>query len=206
MRLTSRAFLDTAADQAAARQARRARSGGRRPDRADRRPGRAARSRARIAGRRSLRRRAARGSPRCSATGSISSCSATAGPRKSRSSRACSISPMRNGIALVATNEPFYGRREDFEAHDALICIAGRPAGRRVRAAPAFGRALLQVARRDDGAVRRSARGARLDGGDRAALRVPAEDAQADPAALHRAGRQRGRRGRRAAPAGRGRA
>src|SRR3989440_1847280 len=29
-----------------------------------------------------------------------------------------------NGIPLVATNEPFYGRREDFEAHDALICIA----------------------------------------------------------------------------------
>ncbi len=28
------------------------------------------------------------------------------------------------GIALVATNEPYYGRREDFEAHDALICIA----------------------------------------------------------------------------------
>jgi DNA polymerase III subunit alpha len=29
-----------------------------------------------------------------------------------------------NGVALVATNEPFYARREDFEAHDALICIA----------------------------------------------------------------------------------
>src|SRR5207244_6344628 len=29
-----------------------------------------------------------------------------------------------NGHALVAANEPFYGRREDFEAHDALICIA----------------------------------------------------------------------------------
>jgi DNA polymerase-3 subunit alpha len=29
-----------------------------------------------------------------------------------------------NEIALVATNEPYYGRREDFEAHDALICIA----------------------------------------------------------------------------------
>jgi len=28
------------------------------------------------------------------------------------------------GIALAATNEPFYGRRDDFEAHDALICIA----------------------------------------------------------------------------------
>jgi DNA polymerase-3 subunit alpha len=67
----------------------------------------------------------------------------------------------------------------------------GRPAGRRVRAAAALGGALLQVARRDDGAVFRPARGARLDGGDRAALRVPAEDAQADPAALHGAGRQR---------------
>jgi len=29
-----------------------------------------------------------------------------------------------HGIPLVATNEPYYGRREDFEAHDALICIA----------------------------------------------------------------------------------
>ena len=27
-------------------------------------------------------------------------------------------------IALVATNEPFFARREDYEAHDALICIA----------------------------------------------------------------------------------
>jgi len=27
-------------------------------------------------------------------------------------------------LPLVATNEPFYPRREDFEAHDALICIA----------------------------------------------------------------------------------
>ena len=28
------------------------------------------------------------------------------------------------GIPLVATNEPFFARREDYEAHDALICIA----------------------------------------------------------------------------------
>ncbi len=27
-------------------------------------------------------------------------------------------------IALVATNEPFFGKEEDYEAHDALICIA----------------------------------------------------------------------------------
>jgi DNA polymerase III subunit alpha len=29
-----------------------------------------------------------------------------------------------NHLAIVAANEPFYGRREDFEAHDALICIS----------------------------------------------------------------------------------
>jgi len=28
------------------------------------------------------------------------------------------------GIALVATNEPFFAAREDYEAHDALLCIA----------------------------------------------------------------------------------
>src|SRR5262249_45975261 len=28
------------------------------------------------------------------------------------------------GIPLVATNEPLFARREDYEAHDALICIA----------------------------------------------------------------------------------
>jgi DNA polymerase III subunit alpha len=28
------------------------------------------------------------------------------------------------GLPLVATNEPFYAAREDFEAHDALLCIA----------------------------------------------------------------------------------
>ncbi len=30
----------------------------------------------------------------------------------------------RQGLAIVATNEPYYAKREDFEAHDALICIA----------------------------------------------------------------------------------
>ncbi|MEP3279187.1 MAG: DNA polymerase III subunit alpha [Stappiaceae bacterium] len=29
-----------------------------------------------------------------------------------------------NGLPLVATNEPFFPARDDFEAHDALICIA----------------------------------------------------------------------------------
>jgi len=30
----------------------------------------------------------------------------------------------RKGLPLVATNEPFFPKREDYEAHDALICIA----------------------------------------------------------------------------------
>ncbi len=28
------------------------------------------------------------------------------------------------GLPLVATNEPFFAAREDYEAHDALLCIA----------------------------------------------------------------------------------
>src|SRR5207245_4961491 len=28
------------------------------------------------------------------------------------------------GLPLVAANEPYFARREDYEAHDALICIA----------------------------------------------------------------------------------
>ena len=31
----------------------------------------------------------------------------------------------RRGLPLVATNEPFFATTEDFEAHDALLCIAG---------------------------------------------------------------------------------
>ena len=30
----------------------------------------------------------------------------------------------KHDIPLVATNQPFFGKREDFDAHDALICIA----------------------------------------------------------------------------------
>ena len=31
---------------------------------------------------------------------------------------------MRAALPLVATNEPFFATREDYEAHDALLCIA----------------------------------------------------------------------------------
>ena len=67
----------------------------------------------------------------------------------------------------------------------------------------------LQDPRRNGGAVRRHSGGAGLDRRDRRALRVPPEDAQADPAALYgRRGRQHGGRGQRRgggiAPPGRG--
>ncbi len=41
-----------------------------------------------------------------------------------RSERALIELAYANGIALVAANEPYFARREDYEAHDALICIA----------------------------------------------------------------------------------
>ncbi|HWW46805.1 MAG TPA: DNA polymerase III subunit alpha [Xanthobacteraceae bacterium] len=31
----------------------------------------------------------------------------------------------RNGLPLVATNEPYFAKSDDYEAHDALLCIAG---------------------------------------------------------------------------------
>ena len=176
----------------------------RRADRADRRAGRAARSRARVRGRRSLRPRAASGWPRCSATGSTSSCSATGGRSRSRSSRRCSISPIAQGLPLVATNEPFFARREDFEAHDALLCIAEGRGRRRVRPAAADARASLQDARRDGGAVRRSAGGARLDRRDRAALPFRPLTRKPILPRFTARGRHRGGRGRRAAPPGGG--
>ena len=124
MALTSRAFLDVAADQPPhvkldalekAADGLIALTGG---------PGRAARSGARGEGRRIWLRRDARSFLRCSATGSMSNCSVTAGAEEKQVEPGLLELAYANGIALVATNEPFYGRREDFEAHDALICIA----------------------------------------------------------------------------------
>ena len=78
---------------------------------------------ARRAGR-SCRARASTGWPRCSATGSMSSCSAIGSPPRRPSSRSWSTLAYARGLPLVATNEPFFPARDDYEAHDALICIA----------------------------------------------------------------------------------
>ena len=89
-------------------------------------------------------------------------------------------------MPLVATNEPFFATREDYEAHDALLLHRRGPAHRRRRAPPAHGGASLQDPRRNGGAVRRSAGGAGGDGRDRPTLRVPPAHAGADPAAILR--------------------
>ena len=156
-----------AAQREAASQARLARGRERRPDRAHRRA-RPARSTPRSP-------RARPSSPRRAAR----RCRASIGDRlyvelqRHGTAAERAVEPAlvglayAGGIPLVATNEPFFARREDYDAHDALICIAEGRAGRRDRPPPAHRRALFQEPRRDGGAVRRSAGGARLDRGDR---------------------------------------
>jgi DNA polymerase-3 subunit alpha len=85
-------------------------------------------------------------------------------------------------IPLVATNEPYFARREDYDAHDALIAIAeGRVVADSDRRQLT---ALFQEPRRDGRAVRRSAGGAGLDRRDRRALHLPPAYPQAHSAAL----------------------
>ena len=129
--------------------------------------------------------------------------------------RAGERAPRRAGAArprLCA--EPAAGRRQrGLFRRRRRLRGAGRAAVRRRRRAdqrrrppPPVAGASLQDPRRNARAVRRSRGGARQQRRDRAALRLPAADPQADPAALHRRRRRAGRRGERAAPPGRRRA
>ena len=71
------------------------------------------------------RRRAARPARcRSSPTGSMSNCSATAPRARRRSSRISSISPMPADCRWWRPTRSFFPARDDYEAHDALICIA----------------------------------------------------------------------------------
>ena len=103
----------------------------RRSHRADRRAVGTARRRAPARRPARPRRGAARGPERMpSAIGSMSRSSATASMRSGRSRRSCIALADRHGLPLVAANEPFFGRSDDYEAHDALLAIAeGRLVG-----------------------------------------------------------------------------
>ncbi len=112
-------------------------------------------------------------------------------------------------LPIVATNEAYFATPDDYEAHDALLCIAeGRYVVEddRRRVTPEH---YFKGADADGGAVRRSARGAREHHRDRQALRLPSQGPQADPAALrcrrrlHQRDRAVAARGRRAEAPGR---
>ena len=123
-----------------------------------------------------------------------------------RSSRRSSVSPTASGVPLVATNEPYFAYASDYEAHDALLCVAEGAVVSAAGAPPPVARASVQDPRRDDRALRRSPRGDRGQRRDRDALRLSAADAKADPAALFGRRRRRGRRGSRSCGARRARA
>ena len=109
----------------AAYQARLAGRRCRGPDRADRRAGRADLAGARRRPGGSWRRRAASVWRACSATASMSNCSATASTASAASKPALIDLAYAKGLPLVATNEPYFATTDDYEAHDALLCIAG---------------------------------------------------------------------------------
>ena len=97
-------------------------------------------------------------------------------------------------LPIVATNEVYFASPDDYEAHDALLCIAEGDLRHRGQAPPPVAGAFLQDGRADGRAVRGPARGARQHHRDRQALRLPSHGAQADPAALRGggAGNERG--------------
>ena len=93
----------------------------------------------------------------------MSSCSATAPRPSARPRRALVELAYARGVPLVATNEPFFATREDYEAHDALICIAeGRLVAESDRRQLTPEHRFKTRAEMVD-AVRRPAGGARLD-------------------------------------------
>ena len=111
------------------------------------------------------------------------------------------------GRPLVATADVHYLRREDYHHHAALLCVQTKSTLAAAEDVLRHERVLPQELRGDGAVVRRLAGGARLDGGDRRALRrVDRARRPADPAlrdAERRAGgRVPARAGRRrAAPA-----
>ena len=139
----------------------------------------------------------------------MSNCSATASTGSAAIEAGLIDLAYAKGLPLVATNEPYFATTDDYEAHDALLCIAG-------------GRLIAETDREQltpDHRFKTRAEMAVLFADIPEALASTVEiaercsfrpdDAQADPAALHgrrrhRRGGRRKRGGRRIAPAGGG--
>ena len=149
--------------------------------------------------------RASRRWRRSSATGSTSRSSATASRREIEVEPQLLELAYARALPIVATNEVYFATPDDYEAHDALLCIAEGALRRRGQPAPRCrASTIFKSAEADGGAVRRPARGARQHHRDRQALRLPPQGPQADPAALRR--RRRRGRARPSSRAGGGRA
>ena len=114
----------------------------------------------------------------------MSRSSATASSTRSRPSRRCSTLPTPEALPIVATNDVYFAAPDDYEAHDALLCIAEGTYVTEDKRRRLLAAAFLQDRRADGGAVRRPAGGARQHRRDRQALRLPSHRPQADPAAL----------------------
>ena len=55
----------------------------------------------------------------------MSNCSVTTSTRSAASKSGLIDLAYAKGLPLVATNEPYFASTDDYEAHDALLCIAG---------------------------------------------------------------------------------
>ena len=186
MRLASRAYFDVPLGDAPRVAGAAPRGARRRSDRAHRRAVGPARRRAPARRPARPRRGAARGPEATpSAIGSMSRSSATASMRSARSRRELIALADRHGLPLVAANEPFFARADDYEAHDALLAIAeGRLVSRR-EPAPPDARARFQDARaRWPSCFATCPTPLQATRRDRDALRVPRPHRKADPAAL----------------------
>ena len=124
MRLNSRAFLETPTHQAPHIKFEWLQGRCRRPDRAERRPGRTD-----FAG--ASADQAPLAATRCDRLASLFGDRLYIelqrhGLEKERRVEAALIDlAYAKGLPLVATNEPYFATADDYEAHDALLCIAG---------------------------------------------------------------------------------
>ena len=163
--------------------------------RADRAVGRDARAtsaaRSSTAARRDAERALRALARRCSAIASTSSCSALGRPDEESYIAAAVALAGRRGVPVVATNDVRFLKPDDFEAHEARVCIHdGALLADPSAAAPLHAAAVPAHAAGDGGAVRRPARGAREHGRDRAPLQPGAEARQGAPAGVSGARRR----------------
>ena len=187
MKLVSRAHLEPPTSKAAHIELATSRGARRGPDRADRRARRADRpgaARRPDGARRGAARRA------CKAHVRRPALRRAAAPRPQvrarRSSRSFSSSPTPMQLPARRHQRGLLRHARRLRGARCAAVHRRRPLRRRGQPAPRHARALLQDRRRDGGAVRRPARGARQHHRDRQALRLPPAGPQADPAALRR--------------------